>query len=268
MRMVVSGSGGAVRAGPREDYRKAVQSPVSGTLAPPRARASGTFRRMFARLREFTRWHIESPLLGLMVRPDAGMPAIEMIDGWPTPIAAISAGDIVYSGGVGEDLGLETALADRHGASVWAFDPTPRSIRYVEKVGFNGPRRTFVPVGLWSTDTTLRFHAPRDDRHVSHSVTQTQGGSGFFDAPCRSLPSVMKDLGHDHIDVLKLNIEGAEDEVLRAMLAAGIKPRVLMISWEGKRALGKARSFTRRLRDEGYGMAGRSTWSCAYVRRA
>ena len=36
------------------------------------------------------------------------------------------------------------------------------------------PRFRFMPVGLWSEDTTLRFFAPRNPKHVSHSVVNLQ----------------------------------------------------------------------------------------------
>ncbi|HMN97354.1 MAG TPA: FkbM family methyltransferase [Phycisphaerales bacterium] len=221
---------------------------------------------MFDRVREFLRYHVESPILGWLVRRDPGMPDVERVAIWPLPGGAIRSGDIVYSGGVGEDLLLERAVADRFEANVWAFDPTPRSIAYVERTGFVGPRRGFLPVGLWNADTTLRFHAPTDPGHVSHSVMSELGGATHFDAPCRSIPSVMRELGHDRIDVLKLNIEGAEHVVLEAMLEAGIQPRVLLISWEGDRALAKARAWTARLRGLGYGVAGRFGWAIAYVK--
>lgn len=36
-------------------------------------------------------------------------------------------------------------------------------------------------------------------------------------APCRSLGSVMRELGHERVDVLKMDIEGAEYGVVRAL---------------------------------------------------
>ena len=51
------------------------------------------------------------------------------------------------------------------------------------------PRFHFMPVGLWSEDTVLRFFAPRDPAHVSHSVVNLQRTEDYFEAPVRSIPT-------------------------------------------------------------------------------
>src|SRR3546814_13240808 len=81
-----------------------------------------------------------------------------------------------------------------------------------------------MPVGLWSEDATLRFYAPRDPTHVSHSIVNLQETESYFEARCRSIASLMAELGHDRLDLLKVDVEGAEHEVIRSMLASGIRP--------------------------------------------
>src|SRR3546814_9362953 len=54
-----------------------------------------------------------------------------------------------------------------------------------------------MPVGLWSEDATLRFYAPRDPTHVSHSIVNLQETESYFEARCRSIASLMAELGHD-----------------------------------------------------------------------
>ena len=70
---------------------------------------------------------------------------------------------------------------------------------------------------------------PRDPTHVSHSVVNLQGTEEYFEAPCRSLGSLMRELGHDRIDLLKVDIEGAEHRVVRSMLESGIHPIVVCL---------------------------------------
>ena len=47
----------------------------------------------------------------------------------------------------------------------------------------------------------------------------------------------MRENGRASIDLQKMNIEGAEYEVLRKMMEKGIRPHVLMFTIEGKNAL-------------------------------
>lgn len=221
---------------------------------------------MKRRLKEFSRWHIEKHLLSFAVRSDArGVPTIQVADAL-LPDGWIAPHWICYCAGVGEDIRIEQYLAEDCGAQVWAFDPTPRSIRYMETMPYDRSQLHFIPVGLWCEDTTLRFHAPANPAYVSHSVVEDLGGGRYFDAPCCSIPSVMRKLGHDSIDLLKMNIEGAEHIVLGAALDAGVRPRVIALTYEGDDALLKARVWTKRLCDEGYRCLGRVAWFVTYVR--
>ncbi|HEY6003537.1 MAG TPA: FkbM family methyltransferase, partial [Anaeromyxobacter sp.] len=48
----------------------------------------------------------------------------------------------------------------------------------------------------------------------------------------RTLCTVMKELGHQRIDLLKMDIEGAEYAVLENMLATGVRPRIVCVELE------------------------------------
>ena len=47
--------------------------------------------------------------------------------------------------------------------------------------------------------------------------------------PVKTLGTTMRELGHDHIDLLKMDIEGAEYAVLDAMLASPLRPGQLLV---------------------------------------
>jgi FkbM family methyltransferase len=223
---------------------------------------------MNRRLRDFTRWHIEKHLLGALLRPDADAGRAEPVADALLPAGVITPQWRCYCAGVGEDIRFERHLAERLGAQVWSFDPTPRSIDFMSRSDHDRAKLHFLPMGLWKEDVTLRFHAPANPNHVSHSVMEEQGGSAHFDAVCRSVPSVMREHGHDAIDLLKMNIEGAEHVVLDHVLAAGLRPRVITLTWEGDDAFRKAIRWTKRLRAEGYRFLGRRAWFFTYVARA
>jgi len=76
-------------------------------------------------------------------------------------------------------------------------------------------RLSFLPIGVWDEDTELRFFAPVNPAETSHSVFDLQGTGNYFLAECRKLSSIMHELGHDHIDLLKLDIEGAWRNVIK-----------------------------------------------------
>jgi FkbM family methyltransferase len=170
---------------------------------------------------------------------------------WVVPVQALPDGGLCYCAGVGEDTQLDEGLVSR-GQAVFSFDPTPRAIEHMAQVAERCPEIEFSPVGLWDTDTTLRFYAPRDETHVSHSALNLQRTSTWFDAPVERLSTVMARYGHDHIDLLKLDIEGAEHAVIADMLRSRIRPTVLCVEFDQPAPLRKVIATSRALIEAGY----------------
>jgi len=145
--------------------------------------------------------------------------------------AGLDRQSVVYSAGVGEDISFDLALIQRYGVTVHAFDPTPRSIEWVRAQRLPAE---FVmhEYGLAARDGLLEFTPPRNPRHVSHTIlAAADRGHAPIRVPVRSLPSIMAELGHDHIDLLKLDIEGAEFEVLEQLLVHGLDVRQIAVEF-------------------------------------
>jgi FkbM family methyltransferase len=187
--------------------------------------------------------------------------------GWIVPIELIRPEWLCYCGGVGEDITFDLGIIERFGVTVHAFDPTPRAIDHVAREAASETRFHFHSVGLWSDDTTLRFFAPKDPTHVSHSVVNLQRTTDYFEAPCRSVPSIMAELGHASIDLLKLDIEGAEHRVLKSTLGAGIRPKVICTEIDQPVGAFRFWSTIRRVRSAGYALVAMSGWNFTFVRK-
>jgi FkbM family methyltransferase len=187
--------------------------------------------------------------------------------GWVVPTSRVDREWICYDGGVGEDASFATGLIERFGCEVFAFDPTPRAIAFVAANLAGEPRFHFMPVGLWSADTRLRFWGPRDPKHVSHSALNLQRTDEYFEAESRSVASLMRELGHEAIDLFKVDIEGAEHEVIRRLLEDGIRPQVLCT--EIDRPVGPRTfwSTIRRIRRAGYRLVAVDGWNFTFLRR-
>ena len=92
----------------------------------------------------------------------------------------------------------------------------------------------FFEVGLWETSGKLKFFAPKESSHISHSVSNLQGTSTYFEAAVQSLPDIMRSNGHASIDLLKMDIEGAEFNVIDSILSEKLDIRVLCIEFHKK----------------------------------
>lgn len=150
--------------------------------------------------------------------------------GYAVVPAALGPDSVVYSFGVGEDASFDLALIERFGSTVHAFDPTPRSRAWVDAQSWP-PQFHFHPLGVAGTDGTLTLHAPPDPTHVSFSPVARKGSAEVVEVPVRTVRSLMAELSHDRIDLLKADIEGAEYEMIADLLAHGPRPGQLLLEF-------------------------------------
>lgn len=148
--------------------------------------------------------------------------------GWWVPRDVLESGKIAYCAGVGEDVTFDRELAER-GLEVWSFDPTPRSVDYMRK---HGDGINFEPLGWWDSVATQRFYAPANPLHVSHSIDNLQGTTDYFDAAVTTVGAIAARLGHETVDIMKMDIEGAERRVVASLLDHGPLPRILCIEFD------------------------------------
>jgi FkbM family methyltransferase len=151
--------------------------------------------------------------------------------GYAVPTGLVGSDWVCYCAGLGEDVSFELELIRESGCTVYAFDPTPLSIAHCARVAKDEPKFRFYPLALWREDSKQRFYAPKNPNHVSHSLANLQETDHFIEVECRSVSSLMEELGHDRIDLLKLDVEGAEYSVLEDVLGSGLRPRVLCIDF-------------------------------------
>lgn len=168
--------------------------------------------------------------------------------------AAVGDAPILYSFGVGEDISFDLAMVERFGAQVYACDPTPRAVSFLESQDL--PKNfTFKPVAVSDKNETLEFHPPLNPNHVSHSVVQKSEALEPLRVPAESVASLMHGWGHRDISILKMDIEGAEYAVLEDMMRTGIKPEQILVEYhhffKGS-SVKETRDSVELLRDNGY----------------
>eukprot|EP00670_Eutreptiella_braarudii_P011591 CAMPEP_0174328496 /NCGR_PEP_ID=MMETSP0810-20121108/15178_1 /TAXON_ID=73025 ORGANISM="Eutreptiella gymnastica-like, Strain CCMP1594" /NCGR_SAMPLE_ID=MMETSP0810 /ASSEMBLY_ACC=CAM_ASM_000659 /LENGTH=242 /DNA_ID=CAMNT_0015442607 /DNA_START=15 /DNA_END=743 /DNA_ORIENTATION=+ len=147
--------------------------------------------------------------------------------GWIVDESRLNERSIVYSFGLGTDITFDKALIQRYNLHVYGFDNTPIASRYLEKTTLP-PNFHWVKVLLWHNNTILTMSLPR-----AHGVSMTAAEIGSvrdgrfahhpmrqkFNLRARCLETIMKMLGHKRIDVLKIDIEGAEFAIVEAWVA-------------------------------------------------
>jgi FkbM family methyltransferase len=178
----------------------------------------------------------------------------DAVAGWTLPTSKILPGTTAVCVGAGEDITFDVEL-NKKGINVITIDPTPRAKAHVGLVlaaaasgssapinnsqadfykleGFDCRRFTFLDIGLWNENTSKRFFAPRDPNCVSHSIVNMQRTTTWFEAKCMTLHTICEAMSIKNIQILKLDVEGAEYAVLKNIVDTGLLPEVLCVEFD------------------------------------
>ena len=117
---------------------------------------------------------------------------------WSLCADKLGSHSVIYSFGVGYDIGFELGLIRRLGCEVHAFDPTPLSIEWVARRG-TPPQFRFHPFGIAGHDGTARFHLP-ESHAVSFTVLEVARSKMTSVGEVYRLPTILRKLGHGRID--------------------------------------------------------------------
>jgi len=152
--------------------------------------------------------------------------------GWVVDYSRLNSDSVVYSVGVGSNIDFDLALIEDLGLKVYAFDPTPRSIKWVEKQDL--PEKfNFYPIGLGSNNGEMEFFPPSKDSstHFSPIDRYKHKNVKTIKAPVKNLGSICEEFDHQVVDLLKIDIEGAEYEVIETLDQQGVTINQILIEF-------------------------------------
>lgn len=203
--------------------------------------------------------------------------------GWYIPKdIKLDENSIVYSAGVGEDISFDLLLSNKYNSNIILIDPTKRAIEHYKEIltyfktkewKFSGDiqndykekiidlevdfnKITYIEKGLWKEQSKMKFFQQSNPKYVSQSLKKEMFGTNFYEVEVDSIKNLMIHNKHDKIDLLKIDIEGAEIEVINKMLDDKIYPRYLCIEFDlflkRKDPQNKTVKLIHRLQLEGY----------------
>jgi len=159
----------------------------------------------------------------LWLRADERPRRMVPLGDWHVDPHDLGRSTVVYSLGVGDDISFDLGLIERFGCEVHAFDPTPSTVAWLARQSLPSNFH-FHPWAIAAQDGVLTLY-PRvkkdgtlSDVMYTHVAEEGAAGHGI-EVPAFTLATAMRKLNHQHIDVLKMDIEGAEYDVL-----AGLSP--------------------------------------------
>jgi FkbM family methyltransferase len=180
--------------------------------------------------------------------------------GWFIPKSPLlNSNSIVYSVGVGEDISFDALLQTKYDCNLILIDPTKKAIKHFDefklyvnnkdKFKFSGgiqndyyshlknsnvnlTKINYLNIGLYDEKTTLKFYKQDNPNYVSQSFNKNMFGKTYDIIKTDTLKNIMTDNNHKEIDLLKMDIEGAEIKVLNHMIESKIFPKYLLVEFD------------------------------------
>jgi len=179
--------------------------------------------------------------------------------GWAYDATLLDEFSIVYSLGVGDNIDFDIGLIERCQSTVYAFDPTPTSQNFV--AGDTLPRQFHFQAWAAAGEDGILTLYPRV-RHdgelsdIMYTLTPDEASDERgIDVPAYTISTIVEKLGHSRIDLLKMDIEGAEYEVLDGLIASPIRPQQLLVEFHHRfidNGLKRTAGVVAELQEQGY----------------
>lgn len=112
----------------------------------------------------------------------------------------------------GANIGMASLYFHRHfpDAEIVAIEPDPDTFGVLSANTAHLPDVTRIRAGLWSHDTRLSVRYPNAEKYAIEVFEDPAKGT----VEAFSVSSIMERMGWDHIDVVKMDVEGSEAVLL------------------------------------------------------
>ena len=178
--------------------------------------------------------------------------------GWYVPKnMELNENSIIYSGGVGEDISFDIKIQEKYKCNIFLIDPTEKALihfnevkeyykngrqflgniqkDYIQSIQNNKPdfsKFYYFNIGLWNCHDKLKFYKQNNKNYVSQSLIENMFTQEYDEVNVTTIKALMEEKKHKTIDLLKLDIEGAEIEVIQQMLDDKIFPKYILIEFD------------------------------------
>ena len=174
---------------------------------------------------------------------------------------------VIVSCGLGEDASFDIDMINYYNAKVICVDPTPRAIKYYDSIknnfGKDGQKNynesgkieiesynlkkinsenfMLIDKAIWSFgNQDLKLFYPENKNHVSLSINEKTGydQKKYFLSKTISFDEILYEKKIAKVDILKLDIEGAEIDVIEKLLIDHEKfklPKQLIVEFDIRR---------------------------------
>lgn len=204
--------------------------------------------------------------------------------------------------GAGEDISFDIEFSSKFKSSTFIVDPTPRAIIHVKEAlkrigkdkekGYESggsqdvksydmrfikkDQIKLIENALWNQSKKLKFYCPKNPNFISHSILNFQNDysddSVAIDVDAINIKNLLNKIGleNKNIDILKLDIEGAEHEVIYDLISNKIYPEQILVEFDElsmntSRAIKRFKNTHKILLENNYKLFAREVYDFSYL---
>lgn len=169
----------------------------------------------------------------------------------------LSENSIVYSFGIGDDITFDIFLIKNYNCKIYAFDPTPKSINWINDNIISLPNFSFFDYGLNNISGFQNFFLPKNNKFISgSSIKQNNVNSNdVISVKMKTFKEISQIFSHKIIDILKMDIEGSEYDVIDDILNSNIIINQILVEFHDRfiqNGNSKTKNFVSKLNEMGY----------------
>lgn len=171
--------------------------------------------------------------------------------------------NFIISAGLGEDASFDIELINRYNCKVIVVDPTPRAIEHYKKIiensgkgksehykkggkqnissynlsNINDDNYILISKALYNLDNQeTKFYSPPNKDHVSYSLSNWQSNyrknTDFIKIKTITVKNILNKFNIKNLEMIKLDIEGAELDVIKNMFDNNIFPKQILVEFD------------------------------------
>jgi FkbM family methyltransferase len=169
----------------------------------------------------------------------------------------LSENSVCYCIGAGIDISFDTELVVMYNSKVFIFDPMPEGKNHynaLKEALSHGKTLTvgadqlrpfnyritkeefdtikYLELGIWDESTTVKFYEPTRENYASHSILNLQKSDKFIEANVDRISNIMKRFNHNSIDIIKIEIEGAEYRVIETIIEDKLNIKIILVEYD------------------------------------
>jgi FkbM family methyltransferase len=182
--------------------------------------------------------------------------------GWVVADSPTLKSSTILSCGLGEDASFDIEMINAYDLNVVFVDPTPRSIEHFKQIinhlgrgktsdyrkGGAQPTDAYnlanlvqknlklIPKAIWRDSQPVHFYLPRITKHVSHSILNYQNNysvdTPYIEVDAITVKQIIERESLVKIPLIKLDVEGAEIEVISNLLDDGVLPEQILVEYD------------------------------------